>query len=411
MVPASCVGQAAREQEAMNSNRAVVIDRWMNKDGKRTGRYGVGMRWRARFVDDQGREQTKAFARKVDARAWLDDVITALGTGSYTTPEAGRATVASVYAAWSATQAHISPKTSATRRSAWGSRVEPAWGGVAVVDIRSSAVRAWVQQLVDDGAGVPIIENAFGLLRQVLGAAVEDRRIPRNPCDSIETGRGGIVNPRVARSLLEEGSYCDDELMAEYLGGLLAAGRSPTGRDDRAVSWTALVASMSAIQLRLHFILYREWAYAIHGMEDETITGSQNVATIYMDANQVIAALREDHPEIGNMSVALHALAGLARLDLIGNQMWNVGGVRLIRQRHPVPDLPFTAAIEAVPTHAGMELYGWACGRPGYSFHEFMTLDEVIEFDVDLPRPTAVLPYLKPGEGGAGLAPPTGDDG
>ena len=53
----------------MNSNRAVIIDRWMNKDGKRTGRYGVGMRWRARFVDDQGREQTRAFAHKVDARA------------------------------------------------------------------------------------------------------------------------------------------------------------------------------------------------------------------------------------------------------------------------------------------------------------------------------------------------------
>ena len=37
----------------MSANRAVVIDRWMNKDGKRTGRYAVGMRWRARFVDDQ----------------------------------------------------------------------------------------------------------------------------------------------------------------------------------------------------------------------------------------------------------------------------------------------------------------------------------------------------------------------
>jgi site-specific recombinase XerC len=57
---------------------------------------------------------------------------------------------------------------------------------VAVVDIRSSAIRAWVQQLVDEGAGVPIIENSFGLLRQVLGAALEDRRIPRNPCGGVK---------------------------------------------------------------------------------------------------------------------------------------------------------------------------------------------------------------------------------
>ena len=41
-------------------------------------------------------------------------------------------------------------------------------------------------QLVADGAGVASIENSFGLLRQVLGAAVEDRCIPRNPCDGVK---------------------------------------------------------------------------------------------------------------------------------------------------------------------------------------------------------------------------------
>ena len=36
-----------------------------------------------------------------------------------------------------------------------------------------------------DEVGTPTIENAFGLLRQILGAAVEDRRISRNPCDGV----------------------------------------------------------------------------------------------------------------------------------------------------------------------------------------------------------------------------------
>jgi hypothetical protein len=152
---------------------------------------------------------------------------------------------------------------------------------------------------------------------------------------------------------------------------------------------------MSAIQLRLHFILYREWAYAIHGLQDLTISGSQNIATMYLDADQVIAALREDHPDIGDMSIATHALAGLGRLDLIGSQRWNVGAKRLIS--HPISDLPFDAVIEAIPTHAGMELFGWACGRPGLSFRQFIELPEVIEFDVQIPRPTAVLPYLRLG--------------
>ena len=53
------------------------------------------MRWRARYVDDDGREHTKGFARKVDAQQWLDNEVTAqLATGTYVAPEAGRVTVA-----------------------------------------------------------------------------------------------------------------------------------------------------------------------------------------------------------------------------------------------------------------------------------------------------------------------------
>ena len=37
-----------------------------------------------------------------------------------------------------------------------------------------------------EGAGIPIIESAFGVLRQVLGAAVEDNRLAWNPCDGVK---------------------------------------------------------------------------------------------------------------------------------------------------------------------------------------------------------------------------------
>jgi integrase len=149
--------------------------------------YGRGLRWRARYVDDDGRQHSKAFERRVDAQAWLDnEVVAKFAAGTYVTPAAGRVTVASVYASWSASQGHISAKTAATRRSAWGSRVQPRWADVAVVDVKTSAVKAWVATMVAEGVGVPGVENVFGLLRQVLGAAVEDRRIPRNPCDGVK---------------------------------------------------------------------------------------------------------------------------------------------------------------------------------------------------------------------------------
>ena len=107
-----------------------------------TARAGRGMRWRARYVDAEGRERTKAFRRKIDAAQWLDGVTAQFATGTYVKPEAGQVTVAAVYASWSASQGHILRKTAATRRSAWTGHVEPPWGGVAVIDVKTAAVRA-----------------------------------------------------------------------------------------------------------------------------------------------------------------------------------------------------------------------------------------------------------------------------
>jgi integrase len=168
------------------SRRSGIDDRWHSADGGRGARYGVGLRWRARYVDDEGAERSKSFARKLDAQAWLNGINAEFVTGTYIAPEAGQVTVAAVHKSWSAAQGHISPKTVATRRSAWDSRVKPQWAEVDVVDVKTSAVRAWVSKLVAEGVGVPGIENAFGLLRQILGAAVEDSRIPRNPCQGVK---------------------------------------------------------------------------------------------------------------------------------------------------------------------------------------------------------------------------------
>jgi integrase len=175
------------------NRRGGVEDRWTRTVRDEHGNtrivpsaaHGQGKRWRARYVDDDGREHAKGFGRKVDAQNWLDDITSRLTTGTYVTPEAGRVTVAAVYATWAAAQAHISAKTASTRRSSWNKYVSPQWADVVVVDVKTSAVRAWVSQLVASEVGVATIENAFGLLRQILGAAVEDNRIPRNPCDGV----------------------------------------------------------------------------------------------------------------------------------------------------------------------------------------------------------------------------------
>ena len=132
------------------NRRAGVEDRWTktirdehgNEKKVPSARNGKGKRWMARYVDDEGHERAKAFDRKADAQTWLDSEVTAkLATGTYVAPRAGLITVEEMYASWSATQGHLSPSTTATRRSAWRNHVRPQWGQVSVVDVKTSAVQ------------------------------------------------------------------------------------------------------------------------------------------------------------------------------------------------------------------------------------------------------------------------------
>lgn len=70
----------------------------------------------------------------------------------------------------------------------------------------------------------------------------------------IETA--GEVPPRVLKAVLEEGSFCDSELAAEYFGGVLASSRTDNGRDDRGARIAKVIDSLSTYQLRTHYLIY-----------------------------------------------------------------------------------------------------------------------------------------------------------
>ena len=64
----------------------------------------------------------------------------------------------------------------------------------------------------------------------------------------------GSVPPRVLKEILSEGSYCDDALVAEYFGGVLASSRTCESRDDRAASYLKLTSELSTYQIRFHYV-------------------------------------------------------------------------------------------------------------------------------------------------------------
>ncbi|WP_037178382.1 tyrosine-type recombinase/integrase [Rhodococcus sp. UNC363MFTsu5.1] len=166
-------------------------------------------RWRARYVDDTGREHSKAFDKKVDAQAWLDSVTVTLVQGTHVAPSAGKGTVGEAGERWLKSNAHLKATTTATREVTWAVHVKPKWGSAAVRDVRTTEVRAWVAEMVAAGTGVATIENALGAMRQALDIAVEDRQIAVNPCLGVKAprrqhkDRGYLTHAQVAQLALE----------------------------------------------------------------------------------------------------------------------------------------------------------------------------------------------------------------
>lgn len=67
---------------------------------------------------------------------------------------------------------------------------------------------------------------------------------------------GKKANPRVTWDTLSNGAFTDDEVCAEYFGGILASARSEDGKDDSAIQFVDVIKSLSSKQLHLHYVIY-----------------------------------------------------------------------------------------------------------------------------------------------------------
>lgn len=111
-----------------------------------------------------------------------------------------------------------------------------------------------------------LIARVFGPSADVLGEALAqmtsarvenmsrineaaDRKLPP------DAGTGAVPMKVIGR-LVEEGTYCDDTVAVDYLGGVLASSRQSSDRDDRGAKWASVIAGLSSYELRLHYLCY-----------------------------------------------------------------------------------------------------------------------------------------------------------
>ncbi len=136
-------------------------------------------RWRARYIDPDGKERSMTFARRIEAEQFLTTVESDKLRGQYVDVH-NRTTVAEYARHWAAARPHragtASRVDSMIRTHVEGTRL----GGRRLVAVRPSEVQAWVA----DRAQVlspTTLRNLVGLLRSVYAAAVLDRLVGTSP--------------------------------------------------------------------------------------------------------------------------------------------------------------------------------------------------------------------------------------
>ena len=171
------------------SRRAGVEDLWwktVRLDGGGSERvesklHGTGKRWRARYVDDQSREHTKRFDRKADAQQWLDSQTSSLVQGTHVAPRDAQITVEEWCDQWIVGYS-VHRESTVRQARTHIAQIVGEFGAMPLAGVRPSLVKAWTSKLKTDGFADSYVYALHSRLAQILGDAVHDGLLPRNPC-------------------------------------------------------------------------------------------------------------------------------------------------------------------------------------------------------------------------------------
>lgn len=181
----------------------------------------------------------------------------------------------------------------------------------------------------------------------------------------------GQVPPKVLKNVITEGYFCEDELAADYFGGVLASARTEVSRDDRGASFIALIGRLTTYQIRSHYIIYHviKDLFDGFGIDPSTRAGRFQLRTfipLSVYAQAMAFGEKEDGP-----AILSHALFGLHRERLIEDD-FHFGDSPFLKQHAADVARP---GLIVVPSALGVELCLWAYGLGHFHISKFLAKD------------------------------------
>lgn len=182
--------------------------------------------WVARYRAPDGGEGSRSFERRTDAERWLTSEESSKLTGAWVDPTLGRMTLGEWVERWNATTVDLRPTTRALNLGLVRNYLLPRFDRWPLSKITTADVRAMVAEETAAGKlSTSAVRRHAIILGSILGAAVTDGRIARNPVRGVklpaeESRRMRFLEPEELVTLAEAHPpfYRPMVLTAGYVG-------------------------------------------------------------------------------------------------------------------------------------------------------------------------------------------------
>jgi|SRR6185369_5157802 len=178
----------------------------------------------------------------------------------------------------------------------------------------------------------------------------------------------GGVDPRIIRSVIEDGCFASDSLAQLYFAALLASSRSESGAEDRGLSFLSTLRTLSNAEVALHYKYY-SWLINTFSNSPFWFESDDDAFGLYILDSAVAADPVKAHD----------AVIGLAKSGLISADYELVVSMRTT-ESHSV------SGVVIRPSLFGARLYLWIHGHvdmPANSLlHGGVQFPELAEIDL-----------------------------
>ncbi|MFC8421876.1 MULTISPECIES: tyrosine-type recombinase/integrase [Streptomyces] len=149
-----------------------------------TSDHGIGKRWQVRYRDLDNHQRKENFHTRAEADKRAAEVDVEIRSGSYVVPAETKQTLGAYAQKWLDANS-VGPTTALRYEATVRNHIVAHLGRRELRSLnKPSVIQGWIRALQDSGFEVSTIEGIFDILSSILGMAVEDGLLPKNPCKS-----------------------------------------------------------------------------------------------------------------------------------------------------------------------------------------------------------------------------------